>query len=197
MTNDTTRHRPGGRTARTAEAVRRAVVELVAERGSEHILVADVAARSGVHAATIYRRWGTPESLVLDVALDQLEAMSPIPDTGSLRGDVLAYARRITTSVGQPDGFAFLRAVIGACKLDHSPGADGVPHLRRRGGEIQAMLDRATDQIHGLQLTDVFDGILAPIYFRTLLGVGGIDDAYLNSLVDRLLTPRHPAPRHC
>ena len=167
----------------------------MAERGSEHILVADIAARSGVHAATIYRRWGAPETLVLDVALDKLEAMSPIPDTGSLHGDVLAYARRLTNSVSQPDGFAFLRAVIGACKLDHGPDADGVRHLQRRGVQIQAMLDRSANQTHELQLTDLFDGILAPIYFRTLFGVGGIDDAYLTTLVDRLLAPRHQSQR--
>ena len=50
------------------------------------------------------------------------------------------------------------------------------------------MLDRARDRGEpALDQTDVYDYILAPIYIRTLFGVGGLTKARLAAFVDRAL----------
>lgn len=182
------RRRTGGRSARVRAAVHRSVTELLAEQGAGNVTIAEVAARSGVHPTSIYRRWGTVEALVLDVAAARVEAESSIPDTGALRVDLLTYARQASHDVARPDGLAFLRAVVATA--DGAGGGDAaVPFLQARGAQIQVMLDRATDRgEQALHYTDVLDGILAPIYLRVLFGVGGTDDAHLALLVDRLLT---------
>ena len=169
-------------------AVHRAVTELLAEQGTGNVTIAEVAMRSGVHPTSVYRRWGTMEGLVLDVAVARVETESPIPNTGALRSDLLAYARRAAHDVARPDGLAFLRAVIGSA--DGARDIDtGVRFLEARGAQIQVMLDRATDRgEEALRTTDVLDGILAPIYLRVVFHVGGIDDAYLAFLVDHVLT---------
>ena len=174
-------------------AVHQAVTELVAERGAGHVSIAEVAARSGVHPTSLYRRWGSVEALVLDVAVARVEVESPMPDTGALRSDLLAYARQVDHDVARPDGLAFLRAVVATA--DSAGGGDAaVPILEARGAQIQVMLDRATDRgEQALHYTDVLDGILAPIYLRVLFGVGATDDAHLALLVDRLLAI--PVPR--
>ncbi len=113
-------------------------------RRHAELTVAAVAARSGVHATSVYRRWGTLEALLLDVAVDRLSAASPMPDTGTLRGDLLDYACHAAHDLAQPDGLAFLRAVVstsgaGAEAARH-PGNDAaVAFLAARGGQIQAM----------------------------------------------------------
>lgn len=70
-----------------------AALAVLAESRYEGMTVDMVAARAGAARATVYRRWATKADLVLaaaarlsetDVGLDQL------PDTGSLRGDVVA-----------------------------------------------------------------------------------------------------------
>jgi AcrR family transcriptional regulator len=175
--------RTGGRSARVRAAVHAAARELI--DSDAEVTVAAVAARAGVNPTSIYRRWGTAEALVLDVEAERLRENSPLPDTGTLRGDLLAYARRATADITRPGGLAFIRALV------LSPaGVEGAPSVRGRGAAIQAMLDRARDRGEAALLhTDVLDGILAPIYLRTLLGIGGPDARRREILVDRLLGP--------
>jgi hypothetical protein len=57
------------------------------------------------------------------------------------------------------------------------------------------MLDRARDRGESaLDQTDVLDCILAPIYLRTLFGVGGLTKSRLAVFVDRALA-QPPKPR--
>ncbi len=192
--------RTGGRSARVRSAVHGAVTELLADPDAE-LTVAAVAARSGVHATSVYRRWGTLEALLLDVAVERLSAASPMPDTGTLRGDLLDYARHVAHDLAQPDGLAFLRAVIstsgaGAEAAQHTGTGPAVAFLAARGAQIQAMLDQAAGRGEPqLQYSDVLDVVLAPLYLQVLFRLGGVDDAYLTHLVDRLLTEAHAGGR--
>src|SRR5690349_18554003 len=80
--------RPGGRTARVREAVLDATLAELAGRGYAGLTVEGVAARSGVHKTTVYRRWGGVEGLIAD-ALDRGSRLPwPVPDTGTVRGDL-------------------------------------------------------------------------------------------------------------
>jgi AcrR family transcriptional regulator len=136
------------------------------------VSIAGVAARSGVHPTSIYRRRGTPEALVLDVAAARLEADLPMPDTGTLRGDLLAYAAQAAEDLSRPDGLAFLHALLTA-RTDRESAA--LPsYLKSRAAQIQNMLDRARQRAEPeLHATDVVDGVLGPIYMRTLFAIGG------------------------
>ncbi|GAB2877027.1 TetR/AcrR family transcriptional regulator [Streptomyces mayteni] len=85
-----TRRRPGGRTARIRRQVLDALLAELGERGYGGLTMETVAARSGVHRATVYRRWGDVGGLLadfLDAAGD--DDWQP-PDTGSLAGDLAA-----------------------------------------------------------------------------------------------------------
>ena len=182
------RRRTGGRSARVVAAVHDAVNDLVVQRNPRQVTVAEVAERAGVNPTSIYRRWGTLEALVLDVEVARLQVNSPIPDTGTLRGDLLAFAANAAKDITRPGGLAFLQAVIAV--REESELQRSAP-LRERGAQIQAMLDRARDRGEtALRQTDVYDCILAPIYLRTLLGVGGLTKARLAAFVDRALRAR-------
>ena len=179
------RRRTGGRSARVVAAVHDAVNDLVAQKNPRQVTVAEIAERAGVNPTSIYRRWGTLEALVLDVEVARLRVSSPIPDTGTLRGDLLAFAANAANEITRPGGLAFLQAVIDV--REESEPQRSAP-LRERGAQIQAMLDRAVDRGEpALNQTDVYDCILAPIYLRTLFGVGGLTKARLAAFVERAL----------
>jgi AcrR family transcriptional regulator len=179
------RRRPGGRSARVVAAVHGAVNDIVAQGNPYQVTVSEIAERAGVNPTSIYRRWGTLEGLILDVEAARLQVNSPIPDTGTLRGDLLAYAANAANEITRPGGLAFLRAVLGAGEESDARRAGP---LRERAAQIQAMLDRARDRGEpALDYTDVLDCILAPIYLRTLFGVGGLTKARLAVFVDRTL----------
>src|SRR3954453_8098435 len=102
--------RPGGRRARVRASVIDALVGELAEHGLTGTTMEGVARRAGVNKTTLYRRWGSKEELVLDALLELGERRVPIPDTGSLRDDLLKVAREIVASVSTPEADAVVRA---------------------------------------------------------------------------------------
>ncbi|HZX02292.1 TetR/AcrR family transcriptional regulator [Kribbella sp.] len=180
--------RPGGRSARVGAEVHQAVTDLISERGYGNFTVGDVAARAGVADSSIYRRWGSLETLLADVAITRLNAQSPMPDTGSLTGDLRTYAAQVAREITGPDGLALLRLAIALSDTgDQGLRARG-DVLAERGRQLQSMLDRAAER--GEPAPDalgVLDHVMAPMYIRVLFGLGPLTPDYTDGLVDRLL----------
>jgi AcrR family transcriptional regulator len=65
-----------------------AALEVLADFGYDRLTMDAVASRARASKATLYRRWSTKASLVIDALLLQKGPMV-IPDTGSLRGDLI------------------------------------------------------------------------------------------------------------
>ena len=97
---------------RRGEHVRRTVLvaafEELAENGVGEATIAGVARRSGVHETTIYRRWVTKEKLFVEAMLSRSAEEIPTPDTGSVRGDLVAVVRAVIAYVTSPAGLAAL-----------------------------------------------------------------------------------------
>ncbi|MBX3215248.1 MAG: TetR/AcrR family transcriptional regulator [Labilithrix sp.] len=76
-----------------------------------------VAERAGVNKTSIYRRWPRKADLVqaaLHIAIDELLTT---PDEGSLRADLVAFARRIRDTVATPRGRGLFRVM--AAESEH------------------------------------------------------------------------------
>lgn len=188
----TPRKRPGGRTARTGRAVHDAVRALMAERGPGGFTGRDVADRAGVHEATIYRRWGTLDNLVLDVAaaVTRLNEKSPIPDTGSLREDLRQWGLAMTAGLTPPGELSLLRTVV-AARSAEAAGRERSPliadFLDARTAVIEEVLDRATARGEAAPgVTAVLDRFVAPLYLRAIFGYGNLDRD-LDTLIDNTL----------
>jgi AcrR family transcriptional regulator len=69
-----------------------ATQDLLMELGYDRLSIDAVAARAGASKHTIYRRWANKAELVV-AAVAVTRELPPVPDTGSLRGDLLACAR--------------------------------------------------------------------------------------------------------
>jgi AcrR family transcriptional regulator len=69
-----------------------ATQELLLEHGFDRLSVEAVATRAGVGKAAVYRRWAGKTELVV-AAVAELAHKPSVPDTGSLRGDLLESAR--------------------------------------------------------------------------------------------------------
>jgi AcrR family transcriptional regulator len=179
--------RPGGRSARVRAAVKGAVRWLLQRKTPGEVSIADVAERSGVHAASIYRRWGTIERLMLDMTVESISDESPMPDTGSLADDLVTWGRRIADAVSGPDGPVLLRTTMNAKPKDRVL-------LLRRVAEVQAMLDRAVARGEPqVSFVDVVDCLIAPIFMRQAFGIGGMDDDFVRELVRRTMTFGRPS----
>lgn len=88
-----TPRRPGRpRIARYDAEILKVTQELLFERGYSGFTIDAVAAQVGVGRPTIYRRWPTKAALAV-AAMGQSTGLAPVPDTGSLREDLLAFQR--------------------------------------------------------------------------------------------------------
>ncbi|MFI8517606.1 TetR/AcrR family transcriptional regulator [Streptomyces sp. NPDC085481] len=180
--------RPGGRSARIGEQVHQAVTDLISERGYGNFTVGEVAARAGVADSSVYRRWGNLENLLTDVALTRLNAQSPMPDTGSLAGDLRTYAANVAREITGPDGLAVVRLAVALSSSGRQGMRAGDEIRDERMRQLQSMLDRARERgEHAPDALGVLDHILAPMYIRVLFGMVPLTPDYIDALVDRLL----------
>jgi len=77
------------------EAVLTAAVDLLAEVGYARLTMDQIAAGAGVGKASVYLRWPNKVALVAE-AIQQHSAVVPdVPDTGSLREDMLTFLRAL------------------------------------------------------------------------------------------------------
>jgi len=72
-----------------------AVEAELAEHGYDGLTIDAVAARSGVHRTTVYRRWKTVAGLLVDLLEAGVDDMWSPADTGSLEGDLVAVNREV------------------------------------------------------------------------------------------------------
>src|SRR3712207_1543584 len=84
--------RPGGRSARVRAAVLSATIDALVDVGYDGLSVEDVARRAGVHKTTVYRRWPTRAALVAEATRERSQQVIPVPDTGTLAGDLRQLA---------------------------------------------------------------------------------------------------------
>ena len=66
-----------------------ATLDVLADVGYDRLTMDAVAASARASKATLYRRWSSKAALVIDALISQKEAPT-LPDTGSLREDLLA-----------------------------------------------------------------------------------------------------------
>jgi AcrR family transcriptional regulator len=160
--------RPGGRSARVHQAVFEAALAALADHGVAGFTIADVARRAGVHETSIYRRWGTPQRLAVDALLDRSQRELPIPDTGSFRDDLAAFAGELIAYLHNPLGRA-LAHMMAAADDDPDLVAARTEFWDTRFALASAMVDRAVARGELPPGTDArlaLELLVAPLTFR-------------------------------
>ena|SRR5262245_16397759 len=179
--------RPGGRSARVRSSVLESAFQLLVRKGLEAFSIAEVAAQSGVHATSIYRRWGTKDALVRDACLHQADVALPIPDTGSLRSDLVALLDRLVAWLTSREGQVLL--ALSSSQHPHVVAARR-NYWRKRFDLIRPVFEKAksrgefprhTDPIEFLEL------LIAPLYLRALTTAEPVEDWPRKAMLDRLL----------
>ena len=111
--------RPGRpRSEERGQAILDAALELVAEVGYDGLSMDALAERARASKATIYRHWSGKAEIVAEaVRCRAEETMEIVPDTGSLRGDLLELLTASCQMLAAADG-ALMAAVLWAMRTD-------------------------------------------------------------------------------
>lgn len=167
-----------------------AAVHLLSSGGYEALSVEAVAARAGVSRATVYRRYANRADL-LDAACRRFAKpdIEP-PDTGSVRGDLIALVRRLAAMLNEDDTGGMLPAVLSAARA-HAEVREALRRFisTRRSPSVE-VIRRGVDR--GEIRTDVDPELLADllngaVVYRLLIRNGSIGERRAADLVDTLL----------
>src|SRR3954453_24161803 len=90
---------PAGGSDRAYRAILDAAKGLLEEHGFAAISVDQIAKRAGVGKQTIYRWWPNKAGVVLEAHGEQAAAHVPVPDTGSIRGDLRRIAEDLRNTL--------------------------------------------------------------------------------------------------
>jgi AcrR family transcriptional regulator len=175
-----------------------ATVDLLMEVGYDRLTMDAVAKRARASKATLYRRWETKASLVVEALVRAKEAPHPVEhDTGTLRGDL------IQTFCGHEGLSGAATGVMGAVITAVSTDPDFAEEFRAKFIAPKIALSNASyarAQERGEIGEDIDVDIIAPALAGILMHRAFIlgdlpDDATIERVVDHVILPavRHPS----
>lgn len=188
MVTATPNARPGGRTARTRAAVLDAASALLLEVPPGDLTVGQIAARARVNETTIYRKWGTKEALLTDVLLTLSGERLVAPDTGSLRGDLVAVIEAVADFLRTPAGYAL--AYLAATAEDETSRGLRDAFWSDRFERARAIFDRAVERG---EIADAgrgelaYEALIGTLHFRLLGRRRPLEPDLAARLVDLIL----------
>jgi AcrR family transcriptional regulator len=190
------RTRPGGRSARVRRSAIDATLAELAEGGYAALSLERIARRAGINKTTVYRRWGTREELVLEAMLDRAVERISVPDTGSLREDLLELARSAAANAASPEVAAMARAVAAQAPYDARLAAGNRRFWAERLAVDAVVVERAVERGEiraGVVPELVIESVIGPIHLRLLLTGEAIDEAFLVQVVDLVVAGLAPS----
>lgn len=190
-TLDRVRERPGGRSERVRCAVLAAARNELLETGWEGFSHRSVARRAGVDPATVYRRWPTRPRLAVDALLEMASEV-PLPDTGSVAGDLDAFLRRLHGVLEDPSLLRLLHALSIATGSDDDELRETVSAFwGSRFEQAAVMVERAVargELPRDVDAHELIERLVSPFYFRALISAEPLDDALIGSSVEAVLS---------
>jgi AcrR family transcriptional regulator len=172
-----------------------AALEVLAETGFEGMTIDMVATRAKAGKATLYRRWPSKSELVIDAVAcmkqDELDH-SRLPDTGTLRGDLVAMIkpRTIEDAVKKMQIMAAVRSMISSTPDLADAANDAL--IKPRAAANRFLIQRAIDRGEVTPGCDIDTLCLvtpAMATYRTLIERRPVDREFLISLIDGVLLP--------
>ena len=179
------------------QEVLQATLDVLAEHGYDRLTMDAVATTAKASKATLYRRWSTKQALVVDAVCSQ-KSSGPVPDTGSLREDLLALYCGLGGGFRDTRGLAVLAAVVTAMSRDEE-----FAEIYRRDfiapkiAASRVIFDRARER--GEIADDVDVALLAPalpgivLHRVFLLGEEATPDL-IARIVDQIIIPAATCP---
>ncbi|HEX4811488.1 MAG TPA: TetR/AcrR family transcriptional regulator [Nonomuraea sp.] len=173
-------------------AIYQATLEELAESGYAGLTMERVAERARAGKASLYRRWPTRIELVTEAVRSTLPTPESLPDTGTLRGDLVAMLRQAAQALSGPAGEA-LRGLLGEALSSESP-------LRALRRTSQGMARRTMEEVvrRAVDRGEVAPGAVTPrrldaghalLRHHFLFGGPPIDDDLVIQIVDEVVVP--------
>jgi AcrR family transcriptional regulator len=179
------------------------VLQLLTEVGYDGVTMDRVATRARAGKATIYRRWPSKNALVVDAVTSFTEQTMQVPDTGSIRTDMVAFLVAFHESIGG-DQAKILAELVSRMPRDaelRQTLRDGLWSQRQTAAEIIVERAVARGEIRpDVDRTVIIELGTALVLQRVLMSADRVDRTFLEHIVDDVMLrlgcvrPAAPAP---
>ncbi|AGL16838.1 TetR/AcrR family transcriptional regulator [Actinoplanes sp. N902-109] len=173
------------------QAILQATFDLLGETGYQGLRVDAVAARAQASKATLYRHWPTKAELVADAVRVCKSAPEAVPDTGSLRGDLMTWFGEMAETISGQEG-PILAGLFMALRTEPELAAQLRPLRDSKKPCAEAICARAAarGELPGRYDADLIDEIVPAQLFMRCFALGEpLDESYLEHLIDDIILP--------
>lgn len=180
------------RMSRSRQRALGAALDLIAERGIAGASIEAISARTGVAKTTIYRQWPNQAALVLD-AFRSIAPDPPVPDTGTLRGDLKVLLGGLADALGNGRAGVLMAALIDAAQRDEDFARLHVQESLRRHRPVLAVLARGLERGElpaDSDLDALVDRLAGPVLHRRFITGLPLHRDFGEHVVDAVLPPR-------
>jgi AcrR family transcriptional regulator len=181
---DKKRGRP--RNTEAKNAILNASYDLLLEMGFGAVTVEKIAEQAQVSKATIYKWWPNKAAVVMDGYLFAATARLPIPDSGSVKEDLLIHAGNLAMFLSSREG-KVITELIGEGQFDAGLAeAYRSRYFGPRRQEAWQVLERGVARGELKQELDIgscIDLIYGPIFYRLLLTGDELNEESVRKLV--------------
>jgi AcrR family transcriptional regulator len=164
-------------------AIRLAVMQELAEVGYGRLSIEAVARRAGVGKTAVYRRWSSKLDMVLEMVSGVAGKSLPLPDTGTLRGDLEMLLRIVTRALQHPLASQIIPDLLAEAARNQQIAETLQSALRVNQRDIGALLiGRAVDRGElppGADPDAAVDLIVGPVYWRLAIARTPMPKKYL------------------
>ena len=173
-------------------AICNAVCELLAKVGYDRMTMDAIANQAKASKATIYRMWPDKPQLVVEALQCQFGASADAPDTGSLRGDLLALLNTACYTADGETGEVMV-GVLTAAGHDPQLAETLTRTLYKDKSQLHAELVRravARGEVHAEADPSILHEVMhSMISGRKLWQFGPLDEEFARHMVDDILIP--------
>jgi len=185
--------------SRVTDAIIDAALAELADNGFRGVAIDAVARRAGVGKSALYRRWRSKVEMTADALRALSVTAEPVPDTGSLNGDVRALLNEVRDWLSEPRirriypdllAEAQRNPVLAEALMDYV----GEPRRQR----AQTVLDRAAGRGELSVAADndlVLDALGALVFWRLIALQRRVTRVYLDRVAEVICVMAKSAPR--
>ena len=179
--------RPGGRTADVTRRINDAVLDVLVDGGVPACTYARVAELAEVTRSTLYRRYPDRWEMMIDAFMVVAERDIVADFTGNFRSDLKSVLVRLAETLQGPIGPALL-GVAAELRSAQAAGHSRA-YFDQRMTQLDPMFDAAMargDLPPGTDREEIFTAAAGPVYFRLFIAARGIDEPWIETLVERI-----------
>ncbi len=173
-------------------AIFEATLAEIAETGYASLTMEHVAERARASKASLYRRWQDRVQLVLDAAYHVMPNHADVPDTGSLREDILTVMQQLVRQLEGPAGLA-IRGLLGETLQSPDVAAEVREYSRGNATKVlRELVARAVarGECDPAMVTERrIEAGPAMLRQRFIFTDGPISEEYLKEIVDEVVLP--------